>query len=37
MMDKLIELRKDFGLHNETKMVVMISISTHDMNRCVAM
>jgi hypothetical protein len=33
---KIIELKKDFGLNNETKMVVMLSISTHDMNRYVA-
>ncbi len=33
MMDKINELRKDFGLNNETKMVVMLSISTNDMNR----
>ncbi len=37
MMDKTIELRKDFGLNNETKMVVMLSISTNDMNRYAAM
>ena len=29
MMDKTNELRKDFGLNNKTKMVVMLSISTH--------
>ncbi len=37
MMDKINELRKDFGLNNETKMVFMLSISTNDMNRYVAM
>ncbi len=37
MMEKINELRKDFGLNNETKMVVMLSISTNDMNRYVAM
>jgi hypothetical protein len=37
MMDRIHELRKDFGLQNETKMVVMLSISTNDMNRYVAM
>ncbi len=37
MMDKINELRKDFGLNNETKMVVMLSISMNDMNRYVAM
>ena len=36
-MDKINELRKDFGLNNETKMGVMLSISTYDMNRYVAM
>ncbi len=36
MMDTIIELRKDFGLNNKTKMVVMLSISTNDMNRYVA-
>ena len=36
-MDKIIELRKDFGLNNETKMLVMLSLSTSDMNRYVAM
>ncbi len=37
MMDKINELRKDFGLNNETKMVIMLSIFTNDMNRYVAM
>ena len=37
MMDKINELRKDFGLNNESKMMVMLSISTNDMNRYVAM
>jgi hypothetical protein len=37
MMDKIDESRKDFGLNNETKMVVMHSISTNDMNRYVVM
>jgi hypothetical protein len=37
MMDRIHELRKDFGLQNETKMVVMLSIFTNDMNRYVAM
>ena len=36
-LDKIIELRKDFGLNNETKMLVMLSLSTSDMNRYVAM
>jgi hypothetical protein len=37
MMDKINELRKDLGLNNQTKMVVMLSFSTNDMNRYVAM
>ncbi len=37
MMDKINELRKDFGLNNETKMVVMLHISMNDMKRYVAM
>ena len=37
MMDKINELRKDLGLNNQTKMVVMLSFSTDDMNRYVAM
>ncbi len=37
MIYTINELRKDFGLNNETKMVVMLSISTNDMNRYVAM
>jgi len=35
--EKILELRKDFALHNETKMLVMLSISTNDMNRYVSM
>jgi len=37
LVEKLIELRKDFGLHNDTQMMVMLSISTKDMNRYVSM
>jgi hypothetical protein len=37
MMDKNNDLREDFGLNNETNMVDMLSISTNDMNRYVAM
>ena len=29
MLDKIIDLRKDFGLNNETKMLVMLSLSTN--------
>ena len=35
--EKIIELRKDFSLHDDTKMLVMLSISTNDMNRYVSM
>jgi hypothetical protein len=35
MENKIIELRKDFGLSNETEMVVILSILMHDMNRYV--
>ena len=35
--DKLLQLRKDFSLHDDTKMLVMLSISTSDMNRFVSM
>ena len=34
---KILELRKDFSLHDDTKMLVMLSISTNDMNRYVSM
>ncbi len=37
MENKKIELGKDFGLNNETKMAVMLYILTHDMNRYVEM
>ncbi len=35
--EKILELRKDFSLHDDTKMLVMLSISTNDMNRYVSM
>ena len=35
--EKILELRKDFSLHDYTKMLVMLSISTNDMNRYVSM
>jgi len=35
--EKILELRKDFALHDDTKMSVMLSISTSDMNRFVSM
>ena len=34
---KVLQLRKDFAIHDNTKMLVMISISTKDMNRFVSM
>ena len=34
---KNLELRKDFALHDDTKMLVMLSISTNNMNRYVSM
>ncbi len=37
MMDKINELRKDFGLNNLTKIVLMLSISPNDISRYVAM
>ena len=35
--EKILELRKDFSLHDDTKMLVMLSISTNDMTRYVSM
>ena len=35
--EKILELQKDFLLHDNTKMLVMLSISTNDMNRYVSM
>ena len=35
--EKLLQLRKDFSLHDDTKMLVMLAISTNDMNRYVSM
>ncbi len=37
MQDKMLELRKDFRLHNDTQMMVMLSICTKEMNRYVSM
>ncbi len=34
---KNLELQKDFSLHDDTKMLVMLSISTNDVNRYVSM
>jgi len=34
---KVLQLRKDFAIHDNTKMLVMLSISTKDMNRFVSM
>jgi hypothetical protein len=35
--EKIIELRKDFLLHDDTHMMVMLSICTKDMNKYVSM
>ena len=35
--EKILELGKDFTLHDDTKMLVMIFVSTNDMNRYVSM
>ncbi len=35
--EKNLELQKDFSLHEDTKMLVMLSISTNDMNSYVSM
>ena len=35
--EKILELRKDLSLHDDTKMLVMLSISTNDVNRYVSM
>ncbi len=35
--EKILELRKYFSLHDDTKMLVMLSISTNDMNRYMLM
>jgi len=37
LLAKVNDLRTDFGLHNDTKMMVMLSLATKDMNRYVAM
>ena len=37
ILQKILQLRKDFAIHDNTKMLVMISISTKDMNRFVSM
>jgi hypothetical protein len=37
MQDKMLELRRDFRLHNDTQMMVMLSICTKKMNRYVSM
>ena len=35
--EKILELRKDFSLHDDTKVLVMLSISTNDVNRYMSM
>ncbi len=37
MQDKMLELRRDFWLHNDTQRMVMLSICTKEMNRYVSM
>jgi hypothetical protein len=37
ILQKILQLSKDFAIHDNTKMLVMISISTKDMNRFVSM
>jgi len=37
IQQKVLQLRKDFAIHDNTKMLVMLSISTKDMNRFVSM
>ena len=36
IQQKLLQLRQDFAIHDNMKMLVMISISTKDMNRFVS-
>ena len=36
IQQKVLQLRKDFAIHDNTKMLVMISISTKEMNRFVS-
>jgi hypothetical protein len=35
--EKIIELRKDFLLHDDTHMMIMLSLCTQDMNKYVLM
>ncbi len=35
--EKMLELRRDFQLHNDTQLIVMLSIWTKEMNRYVSM
>ncbi len=37
IQQKVLQLRKDFATHDNTKKLMMISISTKDMNRFVSM
>jgi hypothetical protein len=37
MQEKMLELRRDFRLHYDTQMMVMLSIFTKEMNRYVSM
>ncbi len=35
--EKMLQLQKEFSLHDDPKVLVMLSISTNDMNRYVSM
>jgi hypothetical protein len=37
MQKKMLELRRNVWLHNDTQMIVMLSICTKEMNRYVSM
>jgi hypothetical protein len=36
-MDKILQLRKDYRLHDNTQMMVLLSLCTKDMNKYVSM
>ena len=37
MWDKIIELQNDFNMHDDTKMLLFVSIATNDMVKYVSM
>ena len=37
MRDKIIELQNDFNMHDDTKMLLFVSIATNDMVKYVSM